>query len=46
MHRKESCRCYLVNLVDDGFDMYDKGEWLTLVKSVNRSVDGVDKMDM
>ena len=43
-NRKESCRAYLMNLVEDGFEHFGRGEWQALVKAHNRALNG-DKME-
>ena len=42
--REESCRAYLMNLVEDGFEHFEKGEWQAVVKAHNRALNG-DKME-
>ena len=40
--RKEAARGYLTNLVEEGFEKYEKGEWVALVRSANRAANGED----
>ena len=41
-NRKEAARGYLTNLVEEGFEKYEKGEWVALVRSANRAANGED----
>ncbi len=34
--RVEAARAYLFNLVEEGLEIYEPGEWKALVKSLNR----------
>ena len=44
--RKEAARAYVMTLIEEAFDGFEKAEWATLVKSHNKSVNGGEDMEL
>ena len=40
--RRDACKAYLCQLVEDGLDIHPKGEWRALASSANRRLNSTD----